>query len=209
MNICVINPNYYRSSGVTMAIRRIHEAVQPHGIENSFISCSYGDEEEDVSWIAPDRLKHLSLMSGHPLVFWRSVRQLKHLLDAWNVDLIHVHHRRLSMLLSALRPLLRRPVLYSGNLTYGFSVPFWLVSPRRAIAVTPSVRDNILSTTRTRDVEILGNPTPFPDPCPVIDLAAVSRRAVCVARLVPVKGHETLLEDWACCGIAASAPSWC
>lgn len=196
MNICVINPNYYRSSGVTVAIRRIHEAVQPHGVRNSFISCGYGDEEEDVSWISPDRLRRLNLMSAHPLVFWRSVRQLKRLLDQWNIDMIHVHHRRLSMVLSALQPLLRRPVLYSGNLTYGFSAPFWLMSPRRAIAVTPSVRDNILSTTRTRDVEILGNPTPFPDQCPGIDLAQVSRRAVCVARLVPVKGHQTLIEAW-------------
>lgn len=197
MNICVINPNYYRSSGVTMAIRRIHEAVQPYGIENHFISCRYGDEEEDVSWMAPERLEHLALMSGRPRVFWHSVKRLKRLLDAWDIDLIHVHHRRLSMVLTALQPLLRRPVLYSGNLTYGFSTPFWLLSPRRAIAVTHSVRDNILATTRTRDIEILGNPTPFPPQCPAIDPNTVRRRAVCVARFVPVKGHATLIEAWA------------
>jgi glycosyltransferase involved in cell wall biosynthesis len=197
MNICVINPNYYRSSGVTMAIRRIHEAVQPCGIENHFVSCQYGDEEEDLSWIPPGRIEHLGLMSAHPGVFWRSVMRLKRLLDAHSIDLIHVHHRRLSMVLTVLRPLLRRPVLYSGNLTYGFSPAFWLFSPRRAIAVTRSVKDNIVATTRTRDVVVLGNPTPFPERRPAIDLAAVRRRAVCVARFVPVKGHDTLIDAWA------------
>ncbi|HEY2254875.1 MAG TPA: glycosyltransferase family 4 protein [Variovorax sp.] len=197
MRICVINPNYYRSSGVTMAIRRIHEAVSPYGMDAYFVNCRYGSEEEELSWIPPHRMEHLPLMSLNPLAFMRSIMRLRRLLDRWDIQLIHVHHRRLSILLTALEPLLRRPILYSGNLTSPFSLTFWLLSPRHAIAVTNSVRDNLMATTRTRNVEILGNPTPFPDTCPSMDVAKVRRRAVCVARLVPVKGHQTLIDAWA------------
>ncbi|RYF45437.1 MAG: glycosyltransferase [Comamonadaceae bacterium] len=188
--------SFFRSSGVTVAIRRIHEAVQPYGVENYFVNCGYGgDGEDDLTWQPPGRIENLPLMSGRPATVWRALTQLKRLLDAWNIDVIHVHHRRLSMLLTLFSPYLGRTLLYSGNLTYKFSLPFWLLSPARAVAVTQSVKENILSTTRTRDVTVLGNPTPFPDRS-VDAVKRPQRRAVCVARFAPVKGHATLIEAW-------------
>lgn len=197
MRICIINPNFYRSSGVTVAIRRIDEAVAPYGIQNHFIDCQYGSEAEDLGWIPPERLAHLPLMSLDPRSLVGGLRRLRELLDRWGIELIHVHHRRLLILLTLARWMHGRPILFSGNLTTPFSLAFWLFGPRRAIAVTESVRDNLFATTRTRDVTVLGNPTPFPAACPPVDVASVRQRAVCVARLVPVKGHETLIEAWA------------
>lgn len=197
MRICIVNPNFYRSSGVTMAIRRIDEAVAPYGIENHFVGCGYGSEEEDLSWIRPERLARLPLMSLNPLALLGGLLRLKPLLDGWGIELIHVHHRRLLIVLTVTRWLHRRPILFSGNLTTPFSLGFWLFGPKRAIAVTESVRENLLATTRTRDIEVLGNPTPFPASCPPPDIEATRQRAVCVARLVPVKGHRTLIEAWA------------
>ena len=33
MKVCVVNPNYYRSSGVTTVVRRLHQGVSGQGID--------------------------------------------------------------------------------------------------------------------------------------------------------------------------------
>jgi glycosyltransferase involved in cell wall biosynthesis len=63
-------------------------------------------------------------------------------------------------------------------------------------AVTPSVAANLLANTGSEVIAVIGNPTPFPDTPPAIDLQTVRTRAVCVARLDPVKGHKYLLAAW-------------
>jgi glycosyltransferase involved in cell wall biosynthesis len=63
-------------------------------------------------------------------------------------------------------------------------------------AVSPSVANNLLETTGREALACISNPVPFPKAPPYIDLNKVRFRAVCVARLEPVKGHTYLLSAW-------------
>jgi glycosyltransferase involved in cell wall biosynthesis len=63
-------------------------------------------------------------------------------------------------------------------------------------AVTPSVAQNILETTGCNVLACISNPVHFPRFPPQIDIGTVGRRAVCIARLEPVKAHTHLLAAW-------------
>jgi glycosyltransferase involved in cell wall biosynthesis len=55
---------------------------------------------------------------------------------------------------------------------------------------------NILETTGREVLSRITNPVQFPTDLPQIDISKVRNRAVCVARLDPVKGHTHLLAAW-------------
>jgi glycosyltransferase involved in cell wall biosynthesis len=117
-------------------------------------------------------------------------------LKSERINVLHTHHRRLAMLLCPFGAVMRTRVIYTGQLTYPFSFLFWLTPFSSVTAITESVRQNILATTRCTQVEVIGNPVRFPDDPAIIDLNAVSQRAVCIARLEPVKNHTVLIHAW-------------
>jgi glycosyltransferase involved in cell wall biosynthesis len=63
-------------------------------------------------------------------------------------------------------------------------------------AVTNSVAENIFEGTGRRVLACISNPVEFPEASPAIDMERVSGRAICIARLEPVKGHVHLLAAW-------------
>ena len=63
-------------------------------------------------------------------------------------------------------------------------------------AVTQSVADNMRQITGLDVLAVIGNPAVFPPSAPAYSWQAVRSRAVCIARLDPVKGHTHLLSAW-------------
>ena len=195
MKVCVINPDLYRSSGVTVGIKRIHSTVLNYGVDNYFVICNDDFTKQDISWIPEGRLKIFNLMSLNPLILIKEIIRFSAWIDDSCFDVLHVHHRRLSLLLSLINYKKNIKVFYSANLTYGFNFLFWLLSPINVIAVTMSVFKNVRSTTRSNNVKIIGNPTYFPC-CVDSDVSINMNQAVCVARLDSVKGHRNLIDAW-------------
>lgn len=196
MKVCVINPNYYRSSGVTIVIRRIFEEVSKLGVEQHFINCCYGNEEEDKDWIPQERYCEFKLMSFNPVKLIREILLFIKWLKKNDIHVIHVHHRRLASILFPLQLARVSTVIYTGHLTYQFTLGFWLASPKFVTAISQSVMKNVQATTRAKYIELIGNPSEFPIQCPKIEIEQVKNRAICIARLEPVKGHEYLIDAW-------------
>jgi glycosyltransferase involved in cell wall biosynthesis len=194
--VCVVNPNFYRSSGVTVAIRSIHRAVAEYPIEQHFVSCAYGDTDDDTNWMPPGRLKQFRLMSPNPLRLAFELCRFAGWLRRNGIDLVHVHHRRLAAILCPFRTFLGCRVIYTGNAMYPSSAWFrWLARPDSATGVSRSVSENMAETMRTRGVRVISNAVDFPKAFPERD-GAFAVDAVCVARLEPVKGHSQLIEAW-------------
>ncbi len=196
INVCVVNPNFYRSSGVTIAIRRIFEILPGDAIVQYFVDCEYGTEAAEASWMPRDRVAVFRLMSLNPATLAGACAGFLKWLKQHDIRVVHVHHRRLAAVLAALRLFRRFELIYTGNLTYRYDLIFWLLSPKTATGVTPSVVENIRRTTRTRQIHLISNSCEFPEECPPIDLAAVNGTAVCIGRLEPVKAHDKLLDAW-------------
>jgi glycosyltransferase involved in cell wall biosynthesis len=196
INVCVVNPNYYRSSGVTVAIRRIFESLPAADVTQYFVDCGYGDEEPDTSWIPKNRLATFRLMTSSPVALARECAAFLRWLKTNDIRVVHVHHRRLAVILGWLQVFLDYKLIYTGNLTYRYEFWFWLFSPRIATGITQSVIENLKRTTRTKQIHLIGNGCDFPAECPPVDVARVRDTAICIARLDPVKGHDNLLDAW-------------
>jgi glycosyltransferase involved in cell wall biosynthesis len=196
INVCVVNPNYYRSSGVTVAIRRIFESLPDADVTQYFVDCGYGDEEPDTSWIPKNRLATFRLMTSSPVALARECAAFLRWLKTNDIRVVHVHHRRLAVILGWLQVFLDYKLIYTGNLTYRYEFWFWLFSPRIATGITQSVIENLKRTTRTKQIHLIGNGCDFPAVCPPVDVARVCDTAICIARLDPVKGHDNLLDAW-------------
>jgi glycosyltransferase involved in cell wall biosynthesis len=196
INVCVVNPNYYRSSGVTVAIRRIYESLPDAHVTQYFVDCGYGNEEPDTSWIPKSRLATFRLMTSSPVVLARACTAFLRWLKTNDIRVVHVHHRRLAVILGWLQVFHGFKLIYTGNLTYRYEFWFWLFSPRIATAISESVIDNLKRTTRTKQIHLIGNGCDFPAECPAVDISRVHATAICIARLDPVKGHDKLLDAW-------------
>jgi glycosyltransferase involved in cell wall biosynthesis len=196
INVCVVNPNYYRSSGVTISIRRIFENLGAADITQYFVDCDYGDEQTDTSWIPAGRLATFRLMTLNVMAFPRECVAFLHWIKANDIRVVHVHHRRLAVILGWLRLFGGYRLIYTGNLTYSYEFLFWLFSPKVATGVTKSVIENIKRTTRTKILHLISNGVTFPAQCPQFDAAAVMNTAICIGRLDTVKGHDNLLQAW-------------
>jgi len=197
INVCVVNPNFYRSSGVSTAIRRIYETLPRNAVQQYFVECGYGSHQEDHSWIPGDSLICFRLMALNPFVLLPAGRNFLRWVKQRDICVVHVHHRRLAMMLEILRRFGRFQVIYTGNLTYPFQFAFWLLSPQVGTAVSRSVADNMRRTLRTRQIHLFSNGCDFPADCPTLNLPAVCRTAICIARLEQVKAHDRLLQAWA------------
>ena len=98
IKVCIVNPNYYRSSGVTTVVRRLHRGVSTQGIDQYFVNCLYGGTEDDLEWI-PEERHHISrLMTSSPVELIRQVASFLLWLRRNRIPLVHVHHRRLAAL---------------------------------------------------------------------------------------------------------------
>jgi len=196
INVCVVNPNYYRSSGVTVAIRRIYESLPDADISQYFVDCGHGSEEEDTSWIPQNRLSTFGLMTVNPAAFVRACAAFLRWLKKNQIQVVHVHHRRLAVILNCLKIFRKYKLIYTGNLTYPYEFWFWLCSPRIATGISHSVIENLKRTTRAKQLHLISNGCDFPADCAPVDVSRVSATAICIARLDKVKGHEILLDAW-------------
>jgi glycosyltransferase involved in cell wall biosynthesis len=186
----MMNDNFYRSGGAPMAIRRIAEAFTD--VDYGVAACMNDGLKEDLSWIPEGRFERFDLKTTKPIRVLKELRRFKQWFRAQQFDLVHCHHRRVSALLH----LARVPVLYTGQLAFGSALWFRWFHPPNMTAVSPSVAANILETTGRTVLSCIDNPARFPDVPPPIDVEKVRNRAVCVARLDPVKGHAHLLSAW-------------
>ncbi len=196
VRVCVVNPNYYRSSGVTVAIRRIYESLSNEHVTQYFVDCGHGSGESDISWIPRSRFAVFKLMTSNPVTLVRAAAAFLRWLKTNDIRVVHVHHRRLAVILGWLRLFREFELIYTGNLTYPYEFWFWLFSPRIATGISHSVIDNLRHTTRTKQIHLISNGCEFPDECPTVDPALVHATAICIARFDPVKGHDKLLDAW-------------
>jgi glycosyltransferase involved in cell wall biosynthesis len=190
MRICMMNDNFYRSSGAAMAIKRVSEALTD--VDYCVAACINEGRQEDLSWVPDGRFERFDLKSQNPLRVIMEIRRFKRWYRSQRCDLVHCHHRRISALLH----LARVPVLYTGQLAFQYAVWFRWLHPPRMTAVSRSVAKNILETTGREVLSCINNPAPFPLAPPRIDINKVQNRAVCIARLDPVKGHVNLISAW-------------
>jgi glycosyltransferase involved in cell wall biosynthesis len=188
--VCMMNDNFYRSSGAARAIKHISQAVTD--VEYCFAACKNDGAFEDVSWVAVGKFERFDLKSRNPVQTVRELIRFKRWFDLQRCELVHCHHRRLSVLLQ----LARVPVLYTGHLAFRPAAWFRWLHPRRMTAVSRSVATNIYETTGREVLRCINNPAQFPTRPPQIDVAAVRHRAICIARLEPIKGHTHLLAAW-------------
>jgi glycosyltransferase involved in cell wall biosynthesis len=190
MRICMMNDNFYRSSGAAIAIRRISQALTD--VDYCIAGCVETGLSEDLSWVPPGRYERFDLKSSNPIRVMKELVRFKKWFRQKGCDLVHCHHRRVAVLLQTAGV----PVLYTGQLAFEYATWFRWLRPRRMTAITPSVAKNLLETTGREALACIGNPAQFPEMAPEIELNKVKARAVCVARLDPVKGHTNLLAAW-------------
>jgi glycosyltransferase involved in cell wall biosynthesis len=196
IKVCVINPDFYRSSGVTTAIKKIYDSLKIYNVEFIFIASN--NKLNNDEWIPKEKYYKYNIMSKNPFIVLKNLLKISLLVRKINVDIIHVHHRRIFIILKIFQYLFKSKIVYSANLSYKFNFLFWLFSPDNVIAVTKSVEENVIRTTRTlkSHISIIGNPTDFPVTIPNNYEGVNKNLAVCIARLEPVKGHEYLLKAW-------------
>ena len=190
MRVCMANDHFYRSSGAAIAIKRIAQAL-PDG-DYYVAGCDNKGYPEDLSWIPAKRYKRFDLTSSNPIRVLSELINFRQWFTERQCDLVHCHHRRVSVLLQAAGI----PVLYTGQLVFPNALWFRWFHPRRMTAITPSVAANLLETTGRRPLACISNPVQFPEALPQIDVDRVRCRAVCIARLEAIKGHRNLLAAW-------------
>jgi glycosyltransferase involved in cell wall biosynthesis len=186
----MMNDNFYRSSGAGIAIRRIAQALTD--VDYFVAAGEIDDRSQDLGWVPEGRFARFNLKSSHPLVAFRELRRFKRWFRANHCDLVHCHHRRLAVLMQ----LIGVPVLYTGQLAFPYQTWFRWLHPRKMTAITNSVAENIFEGTGQKVLACISNPVEFPEASPVIDIDKVNGRAICIARLEPVKGHVHLLAAW-------------
>jgi hypothetical protein len=190
MRVCLANDHFYRSSGAAIAVKRIAQALTD--VDYYVAGCDNRGYPEDLSWIPPKRYERFDLTSPHPGKVILELIRFRKWFSENQCDLVHCHHRRLSVLLQAAGI----PVLYTGQLVFPYALWFRWFHPRCMTAITPSVAANLLETTGRRPLACISNPVQFPETPPQIDVDRVRCRAVCIARLEAIKGHRYLLDAW-------------
>ena len=196
LHVCMLQNNYFRSGGATVAIRRIVDAY-PAGARFSFVGCSreaYGGAEciEDFSWMPEGTYQHFGLMALGPQLLCETIRFVRWVAKQ-QVDIIHVHHRRLAVIANMLSVFTKVPVLYTAHVVYKPSALFRYCSPRSATGVSPSVISYLKRCTRASSPSLVFNPYPFG---PAVQTCSTAPRAMTVGRMEEVKGHAYLIEAW-------------
>lgn len=200
LTVCVVNPNYFRSSGVTVAIRGIFQGSANLPVRWVFVDCREGDvSKNDTSWIEQDErkpfLSYLPLMSFNPLRVLLAMWRLLALLRQERVDVLHVHHRRLALIAGWVAKLSGIPVVFTSHGPQPDRKWFRLAPIDRATGVTASMCDNIRETTRMTSPMEISNPV-----APAMTMGSGRGQkgvVLCVGRFDEQKNHKTLLSAWA------------
>jgi glycosyltransferase involved in cell wall biosynthesis len=197
MKVCIVNPNFYRSSGVTTVIKRMYLGLNNNSVDQYFVNCKYGNHDETNSWIPKDKYLVYNLMSTHPIRLTYELVRFIYWLFKNKIRIVHVYHRRLASILYLFEFLGIYKTIYTAQLAFSFSIIFWLFSPKILVAASLSVRENLLKTTRSKKIHIIGNPCEYVSSYHnlIVD-ETIKDRAICIARLEPVKGHEFLIDAW-------------
>lgn len=182
---------------MTVALSRLGDALTAEGVQVIFADCCHGSSvETDLEGWAPGVVSTLKLMSNSPFIVIRAMLRLRSLLRDQAVDIVHLHHRRLALLVGLVAKSLRIPIVYTGHLTYSNSRLFALSPLSAVVAISESVMANLQATHSCKNRFLISNVVDFSGG------AAQSTRirpnqACCVARLEPIKNHVTLLRAWA------------
>jgi glycosyltransferase involved in cell wall biosynthesis len=198
VRICMLNDNFYRGSGVNVAIQRIVKTPAFQGAEIYFAGCeSIGGNrslQEDKTVVSTGRYRYFPLM-GSGLTLLSALYSFAKWVKEMRIDVLHAHHRRLAALANLMRPFTSAPVLYTGHSTFPDELWFRQLAPRTATGVSPSVVEYLRCCTKTGEVKLIYNPIDFHRR--ETALSATSRTHVAsVGRLERGKGHEILLEAW-------------
>lgn len=195
--ICVINPNYYQSSGVTKVISRLYQGFQqfyPNDFIFSFVDCLHGSEISETPWLKNADYCVFKLMSTNPFVaIIESIRFLKWLQQE-KFDVIHVHHRRLLVIINIITSFHPIRVVYTSHLVYSANFLFKLLIRNDICAISDAVVKNLENTTNSGRITFTGNPVDFPDEQPAFEINDVKDCAISIGRLVPIKGHRFIVE---------------
>ena len=190
MRVCMMNDNFYRSSGVAIAIKRIYRAASQ--VEYCFAGCLNENLLEDISWIPAGQFQRFDFKSLNPIRLAKELRRFKQWFTHQRCDLVHCHHRRLAALLQ----LNHVPVLYTAQLAFPSSAWFRYLAPKQMTAITPSVARNLVETTGNPAIACISNPASFPLEVPDFEVDKVRSKALCIGRLEDIKGHRHLLSAW-------------
>ena len=197
MRICMLNDNFYRSSGITKAIERLASSESFRDVDLYLASCStvQGKEvpTEEQQIVSQEHFRTFALMRRSRL-FPELVR-FSHWLRATRCDLIHVHHRRLAVIMHLFSPWLGIPILFTGHLPFPPAAWFRFFVPAHMTGVSPSVVRYLERCTRATSVQLIYNPHRFPAEAPPRPSGPLPR-VVAIGRLEPVKGHALLIEAW-------------
>jgi glycosyltransferase involved in cell wall biosynthesis len=199
MRICMLNDNFYRGSGIAIAIRRLLICPAFADEDVYLVGCDAlqgrSSDQDDLSFIDPSRYRSFALMQSGPGLF-RALFEFGHWLRKMRFDLVHVHHRRLSVLAHLLTPITGVPVLFTGHLTFPEAAWFRELSPRRMTGVSPTVVAYLQRCTRARHIDLVYNAVPFEGER-FTSASARSQVALMIARLEPVKGINILIDAYA------------
>lgn len=195
IRVLVVNPDFFRSSGVTVAIRRLYEATPKEAICFEFVSCQMSnddDKSEDLSWLGNATPHRLGLMSRNPITLIVALLRLGQLLVSGRFQVLHVHHRRLAILCSWIARFLGVKVIYTGHLVYGHSPLFRLARIDYAIAITESVFVELRRDFPNLQIKVISNVVPLEERASINNHGPV----LCIGRLDSVKNHKTLIHAW-------------
>ena len=199
MRICMLNDNFYRASGITIAIQRIIKSPSFQAVDVYLAGCEKiaGQKslQEDRSFVPADHYRYFPLMEGGVSLF-QGLYNFGKWIEEMRFHVIHVHHRRLAALANLIKPFTNVPVLYTGHLTFPESAWFRELAPRTLTGVSPSVVEYLRRCTKAVDINLIHNPVDFPN-LQAAPLSFYQRRVISVGRLEPIKGHSTLIEAWA------------
>lgn len=198
MRVLLITPDFYRSSGVTHSIKSLFLACKEYksDLDFYFISCSKDEMDEDIKWLPSDKSKKLNLMTWNLLLYPFLVMELVRFIRREKINIVHVHHRRLLILLGHLLKVLRIPVVYTGHLTYSSNLLFRYSHSDLSIAVTNSVALNIKETTIHKNVKIISNIVIQDNQEVQLTKNKEKTKIECaiIGRLDEVKNHSIVLE---------------
>lgn len=197
MRLCILNDNFYRASGITKALERLALSESFGKLDLFLAGCNsvrnreVSPEEQHI--VPRDRHRTFFLMRKGALFaellgFIKWLREIK-------CELIHVHHRRLSVLANLITPLTGIPVLFTGHLTFPEAIWFRYCAPRHMTGVSPSVVDYLQRCTRATNVSLIYNPHIFPERAPKV-IIENPPRVVAMGRLEAIKGHALLIQAW-------------
>jgi glycosyltransferase involved in cell wall biosynthesis len=195
----MLNDNFYRGSGITLAIQRLLRSKAFEDIDVSLAGAeTIGGRKsilEDVSFVASSRYQYFPLMDSGPQLL-RTLFRFALWLRKERFDVVHAHHRRMAVLANMLTPISNTPVLFTGHLAFDEAAWFRIAAPPRMTGVSPTVVAYLQRCTKAQTVDLVYNAVLFPEFDPPSS-RLMPRTAIAIGRLDPVKGFGTIIEAYA------------